>query len=118
MKDFLSSKTYLKFSIEFNQLKDANENYLSYYFLTNNDFDWNNYLLNETDFRPKSNEHFEHMTGFVPIVIDTQNEDIYCYMPKENKIGVFSAHTIVHNYENLDELLQFFQNLIKSANNG
>ena len=62
MKDFLSSKTYLKFSVEFHQLKDANENYLSCYFLTDNKFDWNNCLFNGTDF--KSNEHFKIINNY------------------------------------------------------
>ncbi len=100
---FFETKAYHKFQIEFSKLKERNKETLSCYSLVNNLFKWPKF--SKSDFSFVNKKDFMQQTGLVPIWIDTENEDIYCYLPQEDKIGVYSGHTIVHLFKNLDDIL-------------
>lgn len=109
----INSGAYNHFKKEFTLLKNQNEDVFSHYFIINDGFEWNTISYRNSDIHFTGKSHFMSHTGFLPFLVDTVNEDFYCFLPDKDKIGVFSIHTIVHIYENLDELIISLKNLIR-----
>ena len=109
----INSEAYNHFKKEFTLLKNQNKDVFSHYFIINDDFEWDTIFYRSSDVHFTGKSHFISNTGFLPFLVDTLNEDFYCFLSDKDKIGVFCIHTIVHTYESLDELMISLKNMIR-----